>query len=244
LYLIYDMEDVQLAPHIFTTFMGVPITDSLITIVFGSLLLILLVWWASSHFSIVPSKPQIILEEIVSFGRDFVIETLGNEKVGKKVYPLILTIFIFILFFNLIKFIPGFELLTFNGHHVFRAIHSDLNITVAMALVSFFIVQFLGIYLLGFIKYGSKFINFKKWTMIPIGIIELISEVSKVISLSLRLYLNILVGGILLLLLSSVSHLLLPLPMMFFEIFVAILQAAIFSILTLLYIKIAISEPH
>ena len=80
--------------------------------------------------------------------------------------------------------------------------------------------------------------------MIPIGIIELISEVSKVISLSLRLYLNILVGGILLLLLSSVSHLLLPLPMMFFEIFVAILQAAIFSILTLLYIKIAISEPH
>jgi F-type H+-transporting ATPase subunit a len=74
--------------------------------------------------------------------------------------------------------------------------------------------------------------------------VELISEIAKLISLSFRLFGNILVGGILLMLLASVSHYLLPLPVMFFEIFVAILQATLFAVLTLFYIKMAISEPH
>ncbi len=238
------MEEIHLSPHVFKTILGIPISNSLITIFLGSVVLIILVWFISSRFSVVPSKAQLIFEGMVDFGRRFTIETLGNKKVGEKVYPLILTIFIFIVFFNLIKFLPGFEAITIGKHHLFMPIHSDLNITLAMALVSFFVVQFLGIYVLGAFKYGSKFINFKKPASIPLGLIELVSEISKIISLSLRLFLNILVGAILLGLLSAISHWVVPIPMMFFEIFVAFLQAGIFSILTLIYIKIAITEPH
>ena len=79
---------------------------------------------------------------------------------------------------------------------------------------------------------------------IPLGLIELISEIAKLVSLSFRLFGNILVGGILLMLLASISHYFLPLPIMFFEIFVALLQATLFAVLTLFYIKMAISEPH
>jgi F-type H+-transporting ATPase subunit a len=77
-----------------------------------------------------------------------------------------------------------------------------------------------------------------------LGLIELISEIAKLISLSFRLFGNILIGGILLMLLSSVAHYFLPLPILFFEFFVAILQATLFAVLTLFYVKMAISEPH
>jgi F-type H+-transporting ATPase subunit a len=77
-----------------------------------------------------------------------------------------------------------------------------------------------------------------------LGLIELISEIAKLVSLSFRLFGNILVGGILLMLLASVAHYFLPLPILFFELFVAILQATLFAVLTLFYIKMAISEPH
>ncbi len=238
------MSEITLKAHQFTEVLGFPITDSFITMIAGSLLLILFVFFISSKFTLVPGKFQMLVEDLVDGVRNYTIETLENEEVGKKVYPLIISIFIFILFFNLIKFIPGFEVLKFGDHHLFKSLHSDLNMTIAMAVVSFVVVQALGISILGFFKYGSKFINLKKPMSIPIGILELVSELSKLVSLSFRLFGNILAGTILMVILEEVSHIGLPIPVMFFEIFVATLQAAIFSMLTLFYIKLAISEPH
>lgn len=237
-------EEIALKAHKFTEILGFPITDSFITMIFGSILLILVVIITTSKFSIIPGKFQTLIEDLVDGVRSYTIETLESEEIGKKVYPLIISIFIFILFFNLIKFIPGFEVLKFGDHHLFKSIHTDLNMTIAMAAVSFIVIQFLGIYVLGFFKYGSKFINFKKPASIPIGILELVSEISKLISLSFRLFGNILAGTIIIGILGSVSHLGMPIPVMFFEIFVALLQAAIFAMLTLFYIKLSISEPH
>jgi len=238
------MEEINIKAHQFTEFLGIPITDSMITMFIGSLALIILVIVLSSRFSLVPGKFQIVIEELVNGIREYTIETLENEKVGKKVYPLIISIFLFILFFNLIKFIPGFEILKFGDHHVFKVLHSDLNMTISMAIVSFVVIQFFGIYVLGALKYGSKFINLKKPHTIPMGLIELVSEAAKLLSLSFRLFGNILAGTIIIVLLEQLGHYAFPIPMMFFEIFVAVLQAAIFAMLTLFYIKIAITEPH
>ncbi len=116
--------------------------------------------------------------------------------------------------------------------------------TIALSIVAVVFVQTIGMFTLGFWKYWSKFINFKKPASIPIGIIELISEASKLVSLSFRLFGNVLVGGILLLLLAQLSHFVIPVPIMLFELFVAFLQAGIFAILTLFYIKMATDEPH
>jgi len=78
----------------------------------------------------------------------------------------------------------------------------------------------------------------------PLGVLELISEVAKVVSLSFRLFVNILVGGILIMLLQELSHFMLPVIAMLFEVFVAFLQAGVFALLTLFYIKLATDEPH
>ena len=210
----------------------------------GSILLVVLLVALTRKMKLIPSKPQMIFESLVQGMYDYVRSTLENDKVTAWAFPLILSLFIFILFFNLVKFIPGTESLLFNGVHLLKPIHSDLNMTIALSIVSILFIQFVGMFSLGFFKYWSKFINFKKPATIPVGIIELISEAAKLISLSFRLFGNILVGGILLLLLAQVSHFIVPIPVMLFEIFVAFLQAGIFSILTLFYIKMAIDEPH
>jgi len=224
--------------------MGFPITNTFVTSIIAAVLLSLLAFLFSRKISLVPSRFQLVIEGMTAGARDYVDEVLENEKVSKKVFPLILSLFVFILFVNLFKFLPGTESITYNGVHLLKPVHSDLNMTIALAIVSFVVIQVFGVVVLGFWKYGSKFINLKKPMSIPLGLIELISEIAKLVSLSFRLFGNILVGGILLMLLASISHYFLPLPIMFFEIFVALLQATLFAVLTLFYIKMAISEPH
>lgn len=251
--------NVSLKADVIGNFLGFPITNTFINSIFISLVLIILVLVFSRKISIIPSKFQLIVEGLTDGVRNYVEEVLGDKKIADKVFPLVLSLFIFILFVNLFKFLPGAESLMYEGVHMLKPVHSDLNMTIALAIVSFLVIQFLGIFILGFWKYGSKFFDignfFKSFTKgwkapfiafgkLLLGLIELISEIAKLVSLSFRLFGNILVGGILLLLVGSVAHYFLPLPILFFELFVAVLQATLFSVLTLFYIKMAISEPH
>lgn len=223
----------------------IPVTNSLISSLLGSVLLIVLFLLLAKRLKTVPGKVQGLVELMVEKGYDFALDTLdGNREVTDKAFPLILTFFVFILFFNLIKFIPGYESTFFGDYHLFKPVHADLNMTLALGITSFIFVQFVGVYMLGAKKYISKFINIKKPQTIPLGIIELISEFAKMFSLSFRLFGNIFAGGILLLLVGSVSHYLLPVPIMLFEVFIAFLQAGIFALLTLVYVKLSVSEPH
>ena len=235
---------VSLKPDIIGHVGSLPITNTMVGSLLGSVLLVTILFLLTRKMKLVPTKPQMIFESLVQGMYDYVSNTLDNEKVTAVTFPLILSLFIFILFFNLVKFIPGTESLLFNGVHLLKPIHSDLNMTIGISIISVVFIQVVGMFSLGFFKYWSKFINFKKPATIPIGIIELISEAAKLVSLSFRLFGNILVGGILLLLLAQVSHFIVPIPVMLFEIFVAFLQAGIFSILTLFYVKMAIDEPH
>lgn len=235
---------ISLKPDIIGQVGPLPITNTMVGSLLGSVLLIVILVGLTRKLRLVPTKPQMVFESLVQGMYDYVRNTLENDKVTAWAFPLILSLFIFILFFNLVKFIPGTESVLFDGVHLFKPIHSDFNMTIALSLVSVIFIQFVGMFSLGFFKYWSKFINFKKPATIPIGIIELISEAAKLVSLSFRLFGNVLVGGILLLILAQASHFIFPVPVMLFEIFVAFLQAGIFSILTLFYIKMAIDEPH
>jgi len=235
---------VSLTPDVIGTVGPLQITNSLISSVLGSVILLVLMLLLVKKIKIIPGRAQSLLEMIVDKGYAFTEEILEDSAVARKTFPLVASLFIFILFFNLIKFIPGYESLKFNGLHFFKPIHSDLNMTLALGITAFIFIQAVGIFVLGTFKYGSKFINFKKPLSIPLGLIELISEIAKMFSLSFRLFGNIFAGGILIVLAGSVTHWLLPVPVMFFEIFVALLQASIFSLLTVVYVKLAISEPH
>ena len=243
---------IHLNPTIVGHFMGIPITNTLITVWFVMLFLVVLSLYIRTNIQMVPSKIQLIFEEMIGYVYNYVAETLESPKLAKKVFPLIMTIFIFILVANWIGLVPGIASIGFyeikNGIEEFVPIlypaNTDLNVTIALAIIVFFSIEIIGISMLGVIKYGRKFINFSSPLAFVIGIIELISEIARLISFSFRLFGNIFAGKTLMLVAIAFVPYILPVPVLAFEVFVGFIQAFIFAILTLFFIKIAIAEPQ
>lgn len=118
--------------------------------------------------------------------------------------------------------------------------------TIALALISVLACQFFGIVACGFFKYVGKFINFKNPITFFVGILELISEVAKLISFSFRLFGNIFAGEVLLVVIAFLIPFVVPLPFMILELFVGFVQALVFAMLTLVFLKMAttLHEEH
>jgi F-type H+-transporting ATPase subunit a len=186
-----------------------------------------------------------------------------SRKKTIQFLPLVGTLFLFILVSNWIGLLPGIgsigRYLVHEGHveliPLFRPANTDLNMTVAMAIIAVAVSHFLGIAMIGFFKYANKFIKlgdlwhgFKSGKPINIltaiieffvGLLEIISEVAKLLSLSLRLFGNVFAGEVLLTVLAGILPVFLPLPFMALEIIVGVVQATVFSMLTLVYLTIA-----
>ncbi len=127
--------------------------------------------------------------------------------------------------------------------HLFRAPSSDLSFTVALALISIFITNFLGFKYLK-LNFAKRYIDFSNPIKFIVGIIELFSEVSKVISFSFRLFGNIFAGEMLLLVITTITLGIATLPFYALEIFVGVIQAFVFLMLTAVFISVAINTEH
>ncbi len=167
-----------------------------------------------------------------------------DRRISKKVLPLILTFFIFIVTANLLALVPGFlgalYVTTSSGRlSLFRSPNSDLTTTLALALISVVSVQYFSIDFLGLKGFILRFINFRSPTDFILGMLEMISETVRIISFSFRLFGNVFAGEVLLLIAAFFLPYVLPLPFMVLELFVGTIQAFIFSILTLAFVKTA-----
>ena len=180
-------------------------------------------------------------------------QVLQDRKQAKKFFPLVATLFLFILLNNWIGVLPGAGSIGFfeidHGHEVFvpffRAAKSDLNTTLALAFISMAAIQFYGIRKLGFFKYWSKFFVFTKGPIyFFVGILELIGEFAKVISFSFRLFGKVFAGEVLLVIMMALVPLIIPLPFFFLEFFVGLIQALVFAMLTLIFLKVATAEAE
>ncbi|MBW2324194.1 MAG: F0F1 ATP synthase subunit A [Deltaproteobacteria bacterium] len=174
---------------------------------------------------------QNVLEVIIDSIENFQVEIMGEE--GRSYFPLIATLFIYIITSNLLGLIPGFLSPTAN-----------INTTLSCALVVFFVTHYAGIKNHGF-KYIKHFTG-SIWPLAPLMVpIEIIGHLSRVLSLTLRLFGNImgedLVLAILLLLAGKFFA---PLPMMFMAIFTSSVQAFIFMLLAMMYIGASIEHAH
>ena len=224
---------------------GIPITNTLVTawIVMG--ILIVLAFLVGRNLRMVPGKIQGVFESMVEYILTYMTETLESKKMAEKFFPLIATLFLFIFIANFLEFTPGIGSIGFFhgevGHEEFtpllRSVNTDLNVTLALAIISFFVIEIAGVVTIGFLKYFKKFVNLKSVLGFFIGIIELFSEIARLISFSFRLFGNIFAGEVLILVAIAFIPILLPVPLMLFEVFVGFIQAAIFSLLTLFFIK-------
>jgi len=236
-----------------TQIAGIPLTNTLITSVATALTLIAVASLVRVRLSLIPGKIQAFFEMLVEGVLSYMEEVLESKTLASRFFPLIATIFLFIAIANILEFLPGIGSIGFwssGGHGEFvpllRSVNTDLNMTLALALISFFVIEFAGVAALGFLKYAGKFVTFKSPLAFFIGLIELLSEVARLISFSFRLFGNIFAGEVLITVAAFFVPLFLPVPLMLFEMFVGLIQAAIFALLTLFFIKIAImpAEAH
>ncbi|MBP7770314.1 MAG: F0F1 ATP synthase subunit A [Candidatus Pacebacteria bacterium] len=230
---------------------GLPITASLLTawLVIGTLLIS--AFLIRRKLAMVPGRIQAGIEMFFEYLLGMIESTLGTRALAERYFPLIATIFIFIFTANMFDFLPiyGTVGLVDAEHHgltgLFHAVNADLNTTLALAIISFLVIEVSGIMTLGVLRYGSKFVNFKGGAMgFAVGLLELIGNLARLISFSFRLFGAIFAGHVLLLVIGTFVPLILPVPLMAFEMFIGLLQAAVFAILTMAFIKIAIDEPH
>jgi F-type H+-transporting ATPase subunit a len=239
---------VALSAETITTVWGIPITNTLIMSWIVLALLISIAFFFSRKPHLVPGRVQLILEDIVTFVHNFMRETLENDKIARRYLPLLCTIFLFIATANLIEFTPGIGSVGFFTSEGFipllRSMNTDLNVTLALAIIVFIVIEIAGIVALGFWKYAGKFINFSSPINFVVGLIELVSEVSRLVSFSFRLFGNIFAGEVLLAVVAFFVPYILPSGLMAFELFVGVVQGAVFALLTLFFIKLAITEPH
>lgn len=229
-----------------------PITNTLLVALVISLVLIVLAFVATKKLKEVPSGMQNFLELVMEGMFDFITSVTHDREKSRKFFPIVATIFIFVLLSNLVEVVPGLGTIgiwgTHNGHTVLipflRSSSADLNVTIAIAVVSVMSLQIMGIATIGFVKYASKFFNFHNPILFFVGILELVSEVAKIISFSFRLFGNIFAGEVLLTVVLFLAPYAAPLPFLFLELFVGLVQALVFSMLTLVFLMMATVEAE
>lgn len=245
------MLNISFLPEHIITIGSFEITNSLLISWVAMAILIIFAYLATRKMRIVPSGFQNFMEVIIEALYNLIESVTGNDKQSKKFFPIVATIFLFVLLANWLGLIPGVGSIGLREEHngeeiivpLFRSTSADLNFTLALAIMSVGAAQIFGVAALGIFKYGGKFINLKNPILFFVGLLELIGETAKMVSFSFRLFGNVFAGEVLLLVISFLVPYLVPLPFYFLEVIVGVIQAFIFAMLTLVFLKMAVT-PH
>jgi F-type H+-transporting ATPase subunit a len=207
---------------------GIPVSDTVFSAWCVMAVLVILAWSVTRNLKLIPSGFQNLVELIIEAWMGIIEQVAGAR--GRKFLPLVLTAFLFILMSNWLGTLP-----IFGNINWFRSPNSDLNLTAAMAIIVFFTVQFWGIRSLGIGGYLKEFV-------VP-NPLHILTELSRPVSLSLRLFGNIFAGEVLLKTMLGIA----PYVLFVFlglEVFVGMIQALIFAMLTLAFLSIATAHGH
>ena len=223
----------------------IPITNTLLTTLLTTGILITYAVVTSKKISLAPTGNIQMISEIVVENIFSTIENLSDRKRATRFFPIVATFFIFILVANYLGLFQGFTTMGIyqihDGHKVlvplFRSINSDLNVTLALALISVGATHYFAVTTLGVKNYLSRYFSLNPVNLF-VGLLEIIAEITKVVSLSFRLFGNVFAGEVLLVTISGLFAFILPLPFYFLELIVGFVQAAIFMMLTLVFMVI------
>lgn len=247
------------------------ITNSLVMSWATVLALVTVFLFIGKKMKKVPRGIQNVFEILLEQAFALADTVTGDRKKSERFLPIALALFLFILLNNWMGLLPGVGTIGFieqeGSHAVFvpwlRGGTADINTTLAISLFAVVASHLFGVISLGAWKHFNKFVNIHAFTEIPkkikkdpvivlvnpikafVGLIEVVGEIAKVVSLSLRLFGNIFAGEVLLASMMAIFAFILPLPFMFMEIIVGLVQALVFAILTLAFFGIATSnEDH
>ena len=249
---------VHVAPGTDFTIAGFPITNSVLYGWFICLLSIILLTIIARLMTIHPKKGLIqYIEAIASFAINLVENAFTDKQIGRKYVPFFVTMFFFVLLNNWSGLIPGVgDGIQIHGHPLLRPMTADLNMTLALGLVTMILVYVASIKEIGgFSKYIRHFFMGSPLNplYLAIGLIEMITDLTRALSLALRLFLNMAIGEIVIAVFAYLGGLLAPanvlspitaLPFTLLELGVGALQAYIFVILAVNYLAISVNSAY
>jgi F-type H+-transporting ATPase subunit a len=220
---------------------GFHITNSLFLSFIVLLVLVIFSIVLKNRIKMIPGKIQGVVEMGIETLLDLMASVLGTREAAEKYLPLIATIFIFIVTSNWLGLLPGVGSFVLKEGHtnipLLRSPAADLNFTLALAVMSVFVTNFFGIVILGVFTHLKKFLNFGGPIKFFVGILEFLSEISRIISFSFRLFGNIFAGEVLLTIMFFLLPYIVPIPFLMLEMFFGAIQAFIFAMLTLVFLS-------
>jgi F-type H+-transporting ATPase subunit a len=268
---LWKLQPIQIQPEVIFYLGPLPVTNALLGTWISIIALLLVFFFGTRRRDLIPSGMQNALEWIVEYLLNLTESVAGKVK-AKQFFPLVAAFFVFILFCNLLDIFPGVDTIGTVNLAALRSAHlgqpttffllreysdklipwvrpgtSDLNLTLALALVSVIVTQIFGFYTLGAKQHLSKYFNFKALFThgfqgpieFFVGLIEIITELSRILSFSFRLFGNIFAGSAVLAVFAWLLPFVSDAVFIPFELFVGFVQALIFALLTLVFLEIA-----
>lgn len=243
------------------------ITNALLTSWFAVFIIVIISLFLRKSLREVPSKIQHVFEIMIEGALSLCDQVTNDRALSMRIFPFAISVFFFILINNWLGLMPlgGFGIVE-NGEHgltfvpFLRGSTADINTTLALAVMAVLGANIFGIFSIGIWKTFNKYVNLKVlggvFTKIRkdptiiivapitffVGLIEVVGEFAKVASLSFRLFGNVFAGEVLLVSMAALVAYVVPIPFMFLEILVGVVQAVIFSILLVVYFTIAASD--
>lgn len=259
--------DPKLPAEVVFHLFGFPITNSIVATWLTIIVLVGFSYAVTHRVKLIPGRLQTMLEFVLDSLLKF-CQSVAGEKNGRKFFPIVTTIFLLVIMNAWLSLLPGFgsiTILTAEGEvHLLRGANTDINMPLALALMSFVFVEYFGFRSRG-IRYLSKFINageflrsvshtfkgnlkaglfglFTGAVNIFTGLLEGLSELIRIVSFTFRLFGNMTAGEILLLVAMFLIPWLFAIPFYGLELLIGFLQALIFSGLTLIFLTIAVAH--
>ncbi|MDZ7726310.1 MAG: F0F1 ATP synthase subunit A [Candidatus Campbellbacteria bacterium] len=256
------MLHISLPAETLFTILGFPVTNTMVTAWVVMAIICAVAWAVSRTMKTVtvggagdteatksPGRIAVLVEMVVGGLLNFLAMIGGGEERARRYFPIVATIFIFVLVSNWFGIVPGIGSIIVEQMHngevsavpVLRTVFSDLNMTLALAFIAVIMSHVIGVRSLG-LGHVQKYISFKSPVAFFVGILEFIGEIAKIVSFSFRLFGNIFAGEVLLVIIAFLVPIVLPIPFMGLELFVGVIQALIFAVLTMIFF--ASAEEH
>jgi F-type H+-transporting ATPase subunit a len=263
-----DRPDPQLPAETIFHIFGFPITNSIIGAWITIIFLVGFSYIVTRRMKLIPGRLQAAFEFLIGWLYDLCCSVAGEEN-GRRFFPVVATIFLFVAFNAWLALLPGFGSITAHTAEgemeLIRPANTDINMPLALALTSFIFVEFFGLRTLG-VRYLSKFFNVREFfsgvrhlftgrlksglsglftgvMTIFTGLLEGLSEFIRIVSLTFRLFGNMTAGEILLLVAAFLVPWLFAIPFYGLELLIGFIQAIIFGGLTLIFLTLAV-ESH
>ncbi|MDP3955654.1 MAG: F0F1 ATP synthase subunit A [bacterium] len=249
----------SVAPDILGYFFGFPISNDVLLSFLITIIFILFGIWFKRRISMVPGRAQSLIEIMYDQIAELVDQVTGKREISERILPLIGSLFVYIATANLITVLPGLTSITYGGVAIFRTPTSALNTTLALAFAMIVLTQMVSIRDWGFWGHIGKYIQikgliegFKKgigpgfFSVIEflVGLLDIVSETARVVSLSLRLFGNMYAGEVLLVILMAAVAYVVPVLWLGLSIFFGLVQAVVFGALVAAYYTLALKQEE